>query len=219
MSEPKSIEDLERDKLIAEINNLERSPFKTMTFWGPLLTFLTAAFVYLYLLSNGTFDKKQAHIQWVTDTLYTRSKFLDTLIQQQHDSSTILHQQIANLLGEVVSLKNDITNLKGPHTDSLRKILDITAQLRNSNLNAEAYRLKSDTLRNILDSVYIAANNYFATASSARQALFYNNTAARQKDDELVNYFQKLGPTHVILSKALLRADQYRYLNRTRKSD
>jgi septal ring factor EnvC (AmiA/AmiB activator) len=208
--ETEASENLERKKLAEEINNLRKSTFKTMAFWGPLLTFLTAAFVYLYLFSNGTFDKKQAHIQWVTDTLTDRAKYLNALITKQKDSFDLLHKQLSDKSGELIAVKSEIQKLKGSPTDSLRRILELTAQLRNSNTHAEVNKETSDTLRSIIDSLVMAANYFEAVSSSARKALFYNNTEERQKDRELINYFQRLGDPLSKLNNVLLRAENYR---------
>jgi hypothetical protein len=132
-------ESLEQQKLRAEINNLNRKPFATPAFWAPLITLGIALIVYVYTWKSGVFDEKQAHLNFVTDTLYTRKKLLDSTIKHLQDSLYTANIQLAKLQSDNKIIESVTKEKYAKSTPSQKELIDL--RIENKNLLSENRRL------------------------------------------------------------------------------
>jgi hypothetical protein len=170
--------DLEREKLKAEIKNLNRSPWKTPTFWAPLLTFGIAAFTYLYLLGTGLFEDKQAHIQYVTDTLNKRAKYLDTVLKGQWEIISALNVEKTKLEGDIKILKDVKRNDSGSMTVlqlQVARLRGDTTRLRQNNnmlsTGTESILKQNEVLIKRLHSIKMIATQNHLTIYSLKKRI------------------------------------------------
>jgi len=127
------LEQLQKEKLRAEIADLKRPLWKKITIWPPALTFGIALLTYGYLVGTGTFDAKQAHLTYVTDTLRVYKNHLDTIVKIQIDSSKILSSEISRQRQITDSLYQKI----GTQTTLIRKY-DSVLKLKDSDLSKKS---------------------------------------------------------------------------------
>lgn len=132
-SDKDELEQLQKEKLRAEIADLKRPLLKKITFWPPALTFGIALLTYGYLVETGTFNAIQAHLTYVTDTLRTYKNHLDTIVKIQDDSSKVLSSEIYRQRQITDSLHQKI----GAQTDLIRQY-DSALKLKDSELSKKS---------------------------------------------------------------------------------
>jgi len=171
-----SKEELEKRKLIAEIKNLNRPPFRTPTFWTPVITLLLAITTYIWFASNGLFDYKQAHIAFITDTLTKRAKFLDAFNKDLDNEKNKQILEIKNIRDSISKIRDSIgiyrTTLqqtRGSMTEQQKQIADLKIKIEAKTREAEYSQAQAIGKANALyglstDVDYLGASNKKLTA-------------------------------------------------------
>ena len=142
MAEEESLAD---QKLKAEIKSLKRHPLATPAFWAPLFALGVAAFTYFYLLNTGLFEYKQAHLNFVTDTLFTRKKILDSSVISMRRSLDSVEDKYAKLQRDYEITDSVRRDLYTKSSTPQKELINL--RIENQSLKSEKQNLTADNRR------------------------------------------------------------------------